>query len=139
MRKIVRWITAKRRLSQGFAAAGALFGALVLAVSGVAVFRSSRVPDDISVWRLVFADHATTGFLRLATISLALYAIASSAALIVGGRWLRGLSSTGLQMDDARASEGLVDELRARARSAEQARDEAIGVAREVMRWLNQT
>ena len=135
----MRWTTSRRRLSQGFAAAGALFGALVLAASGVAVFRSSRVPDDVSVWRLVFADHATIGFLRLATIAMALYAIASSAALIVGARWLRGLSSSGLQVDEARASDELVEEYKARAQSAEHTRDEAIRMALEVTRWLNQT
>ncbi len=130
---------AKRRLRQGLAASGALFGALVLGASGVAVFRSSRVPDDASVWRLVFSDRATVGFVRLATVALALYAIASSAALVVGGRWLRGLGSGGLQVDDAQASLEAAEELKARVRRAEQTRDEAIRVAEEMTRWLNQT
>ena len=132
-------MTASRRPLQGLAVGGALLGAVVLAASGVAVFRSSPVPDDVSVWRLVFADRAAIGFLRLATIALALYAIASSAALVAGGRWLRGLGSGGLQVDDAQASLDAAEELKARVRRAEQTRDEAIRVAEEMTRWLNQT
>lgn len=139
MLKFVRKMVMKPRAIQGLAAAGAMLGALALATSGAAVFRNSEVPDDVSVWRLVFSDRATMGFLRLAAIALALYAIASAAALIVGGRWLRGLSSSGLQVDDARASIEAVEQLDARLRTAEQARDEAIRVAWEMTRWLNQT
>ena len=126
-------------MSQGLAAIAAMLAALVIAALGVAVFQPSRVPNDASLWRLVFADRGTIGFLRLATIALAMYAIASAAALIVDGRWLRGLGASGLQVDDAGKSDELVEEWKAKAFRAEQARDQAIAVAREVTRWLNQT
>jgi len=121
------------------AALGAVLAAFALAAFGLAVFRSSSVLDDASVWRQVFADRATTGFLRAAIIALAVYAIASTAALVVGGRWLRGLSTSGLQVDEVNTSEALVEEYRAMERRAEEARDEMIALAEEMMRWLNQT
>jgi len=52
---------------------------------------------------------------------------------------LRGLGSDGLQIDDASASDEAVEELKASMQEVEQERDEAIRVAREVTRWLNQT
>ena len=138
MLSLVRRRSAKPRAFQGWVAGAALLVAVVLAASGLAVFRSSR-PAGGSVWHLVFSDRATIGFVRLAAVALSLYVIVSSAALIAGGRWLRGLSSSGLQVDDVHASVETVEELKARARTAEQTRDEAVRMAREVARWLNQT
>ncbi|MFY9587893.1 MAG: hypothetical protein WAT66_10605 [Actinomycetota bacterium] len=123
---------------QAVVAACAVLGAIAVGASGVAVFRSTGAKGNQSVWHLVFADSATTGYVRVAVVALALYATASSAALLVGRRWMKGLGTGGLQMDDARVSDEVVEELKSRASQAEEARDEAIRIAAEVTRWLNQ-
>jgi hypothetical protein len=57
---------------------------------------------DAPIWEELVYHGAVLGFLRLAVVVLALCGIASVPALIVGGRWAKGLGTTGITADDAR-------------------------------------
>jgi hypothetical protein len=54
-----------------------------------------------SFWQLLLADRLTLGFVRLGVVMLAVFVIASVPALVAGGRWLKGLGTSGLTADDA--------------------------------------
>jgi hypothetical protein len=54
------------------------------------------------VLNALLQDPVIIGVLRLAIVVAALYAIASVPALIVGGRWAKGIGSGGIVADDVR-------------------------------------
>lgn len=54
----------------------------------------------MSLWNLILSDRWTLGFVRLAVLLLAVYAIASVVALITAGRWIKGFGTAGLSADD---------------------------------------
>lgn len=65
------------------------------------------MPDSIrgdSVPRLLLDDPVLVGMTRLALVVVALYGIASVPALIVGGRWAKGVGTAGVLADDASAA-----------------------------------
>jgi hypothetical protein len=97
---MTRRITGRLRGSaSAFAAAGLAVAVVTTAsVAGVWVFRrSSAQTTDDSVWRLLLTDRATVGFVRAAVIMLALYAIASTAALAMSGGGLKPSRPAGLK------------------------------------------
>ncbi|MEX2556663.1 MAG: hypothetical protein WEB06_13685 [Actinomycetota bacterium] len=105
-------------------------GFAVLAVAGASVteiwvFRRGSAPRGSSFWESILADRATVGFLRAAFVMLALYSIASAAALIATGRWIRTLKTSGFEADDPRALDAALRDLRAEFEAAKQERDEA--------------
>jgi hypothetical protein len=53
-----------------------------------------------SLWQLLLADRVTLGFVRLGLVLASVFVVASVPALIVGGRWLRGIGTSGLSADD---------------------------------------
>jgi hypothetical protein len=68
--------------------------------AGVWVFGEAGSEElEPSFWSVLLADRATLGFIRAAIIGLAVYAIASVAALIASGRWIRSFRSTGFEAD----------------------------------------
>ena len=62
---------------------------------------SSRFYEDPSAWQLLFSERLILGFVRLGIVALVIYLVASVAALIVGGRWLRGFGTGGVATDTA--------------------------------------
>lgn len=80
-------------------------GAVAISVA-VAVLGLWPVPDPIGEdsWaELLVGDPILVGMLRLAIVAAALYFIASVPALVIAGRWAKGLGTGGIVADDARA------------------------------------
>lgn len=85
----------------------------VATVVVVASLKTWPVPDgtaEASFVELLLGDRVLVGMLRLAIFAGAVYGIASIPALIVGGRWVKGLGTTGILVDDARAEADLAVE-----------------------------
>ena len=100
--------------------AGSLF------LSRVWVFRNRHLPGrGDSFWHTVLSDRATLGLIRMVAATLALYALTSIAVLVVRGRWLRAISATGLEVEDAKVSADLVESLKAELRTVREDRDAA--------------
>jgi len=59
---------------------------------------------------VIVADRWALGFLRLAIVAGGAYVAASVAALIANGRWIKALSTTGVEVD-ARLAEERIEEL----------------------------
>jgi hypothetical protein len=74
--------------------------------------RAVQTYQDPSVWQFVLSDRTTLGFVRLAVVALALFVIASVPALVLAGRWLKGLSAGGISADDAEDASEVIGQLR---------------------------
>ena len=90
----------RQRAVQFVAAALLALTGIVLAVAGGGLFASSPGKSR-SLWQLILDDRATLGFVRLAVLTMSLYVVSSIGALAVGGRWLRSISTTGIEADEA--------------------------------------
>lgn len=83
------------------------YGAAPVAVAvavGVVAGQTWPVPDAIagdSVWQTFLNDRMLVGLLRLTVVVVALYAIASIPASVVGGRWVTGVGTGGIVAGDA--------------------------------------
>jgi hypothetical protein len=101
-----------RRFWEGVAAVVAILATVVMAVTHWAFF--SDMPPHFSVgpsvWDYLFGSQPALGALRLAVFALAVFLIASCAALLVAGRWLRNVGGVGVT--DAAANDPDADELR---------------------------
>lgn len=77
----------------------------VLTAAAIATARAWPVPEAVRgpVLNALLHDPVIIGVLRLAIVVAALYAIASVPALIVGGRWAKGIGSGGILADDVAA------------------------------------
>lgn len=58
-----------------------------------------------SLWYFLLSDRLTLGLVRLGTIAVAIYAIISVVALIIGGRWIKAFGTGGLTIDDVQKVE----------------------------------
>ncbi|MDQ3951960.1 MAG: hypothetical protein M3279_03180 [Actinomycetota bacterium] len=91
---------ARRRRSEYWASLAAVVAAAI-----VMSFRTWPVPPlpvaEESALNALLLDRALIGVLRLAIVVVALYGIASVPALVVGGRWAKGLGTGGVLADDA--------------------------------------
>ena len=115
-----------RGSAAGFAAAVLAISIVsITAVMGAGTFRSSEPRDDGSFWHRLFADRATVGFVRAALVVFAVYVVASGAALITTGRWIRSVKTTGFDVDDPRELNEMISALRAENETARKERDEA--------------
>lgn len=111
----------RRRRSEYWAGLGA-----VAAIAVVAMLKLWPVPHTASgrsVTQLLLGDRILVGVLRLGILVSALYGIASVPAQIVGGRWVKGLGTTGIVVDDARVEANLTVERSRRELEALRARD----------------
>ena len=131
------WIRSKlsRRVA-GYAGAGlGIAVGVVAAAAGIWVFRQQVPPaSESSFWRFLLSDRATLGFLRMAVLMIALYVIASAAALIIGGRWIKSVSTAGFTADDMRSGTTTIAALKEDLATARRERDEALQVLWEVDR-----
>ncbi len=127
-------MTTKRRIRarslQRWAASTAAVLAVALAVAGVVFFRAGANDPKEPFWRLLLSDRVTLGFVRLATVALALYVISSVAALAAGERWLKSLSAGGFEADEIRASDEELAKLEAGSRAIERDLDQVIRLLR---------
>ena len=94
--------------------------AVVTALAGVWLFDDSS--NQGSVWGLIVADRWALGFLRLAIVAGGAYVAASVAALIANGRWIKALSTTGVEVD-AHSAEERIEKLELRAEGFKRERD----------------
>jgi hypothetical protein len=77
------------------------------------------------MWRVVLADRVTLGFVRLAALGLAVYVLASIAALTASGRWIKAFTTAGLEADDLAGSTSDLTYLLSRLQETERELDEA--------------
>lgn len=99
--------------------------AIAFAAFGVWIFRAGPDADPRSIPRIILSDRATLGFVRLLAATGALYGLASIAVLVMRGRWVRSVSTTGISADAASYSDESISELKAKLRRAQDERDEA--------------
>jgi hypothetical protein len=123
MRASLHRLRTNVRTRQYALAVAVLGGAVVVAVTGSWVFRASPRQPNASLWELVLSDRWTLGFVRVAVFLLALYAIASIAALVAGGRWIKGFGAGGLSADDAVETDKWVAETQRELERARQSHD----------------
>lgn len=96
--------------------------AVLLAVRGAWPFQDQPPvldPTNPNAFAVFFGDGTTLGFVRLATLSLGLFILASVPALIVQGRWLKGFGTSGLTADDAQAGAAAVSSLTSKLKQAQ--------------------
>ena len=115
-----------------------MLAALALVAVTILLASSGWWPFDISApklpknkpsfWQLLLADRLTLGFVRLGVVMLAVFVIASIPALVVGGRWLKGLGTGGFAADEAAVVAGALDEAN---EELERTRKELEAVTRE--------
>lgn len=101
---------------------------VVFAVAGwtaVWMFRI-RGPASGPIWNIILKDRATLGFVRAALVMLAVYTIGSLAALLAGGRWIRSVGKSGLEIDAAEPAYERIADLKERLRRADKDRDELV-------------
>ncbi len=101
-----------RRRREHLVGLGAVLAAVVLA--SLRLWPVPEAAAEDAVLEAILNDAVVIGLLRLAIVVLALYGIASVPALIIGGRWAKGVGTSGIVADDPRADlpAGLVDLLR---------------------------
>jgi hypothetical protein len=122
---------------QEVAAAATLIAAFVIAGQEKWVF-AKTLPvtrrGNPSFTQQIFSDRATIGFVRFAIVLLALYVIASVPALLVGGRWLRGLSRPSVAAGDAVADGAIViADLKSKLKTVQAERDLAKALAKAAL------
>jgi len=105
-----------RRACEVVAAFAAVAGVIALAAyGGWWPFDESLAAadsyDDPSIWQYLLSDATTLGFVRLGIIALVLFIIASVPALVIAGRWMKGLGTGGISTDDAASARHSIDEL----------------------------
>lgn len=97
-----------------------------LAAAGVWVFTAQSPADaNRSVWLSLLSDRLTLGLLRLLIAAAALYALISIGVLISRRRWVRSISTSGIEIDAASTSDDAVASLERDLRKALAERDEA--------------
>jgi len=104
-----------RRGCEVFVAIAAIVVATIAASRDWWPFDESLAPadsyEDPSIWQYLLSDSTTLGFVRLGLIALVLFIVASVPALVVAGRWMKGLGTGGISADDAASARLSIDEL----------------------------
>jgi hypothetical protein len=122
--------TIKPRAREGLAALAAFGLILGLAVGGAWPFNGRPTTESQvaspSVMQFLMGDRITLGVVRLLLLALSTFAILSLAAFLVRGRWLKGLSSKGWDVDERQETFESIDELKAQIRELTWERDEAL-------------
>jgi hypothetical protein len=125
MRKVFARLSASARGRERVVAAVVVAAAIGLAVSGLWVFEPSPERPSDGLARLILADRTTVGLVRMLVAATALYGLASIAVLVLRGRWLRTISTSGIEADAPMESDQRISELVAKLRQAQDERDEA--------------
>lgn len=75
-----------------------------MAAFAIIVARVWPVPESLdgerTVLEAILDDVAVIGLVRLALVAAAVYFIASVPALVISGRWAKGVGTTGIVADD---------------------------------------
>ena len=125
MRNEPRRFKISRNTSEWIVAAIVVGASILFAELGVWVFRPGAEATDRPIANAILSDRATLGFVQMLVTAAALYGLASIAVLVMRGRWLRSISTTGREADQASDSDNMVDELEHRLGRALEEREEA--------------
>jgi hypothetical protein len=134
-------VNLSRAVGQWAAAVIVCVVAIILAATQTWVFGGPPVPigDSPSLWQIVLSDSITLGFLKLGLMAIGLYVLASVAALVIGGRWIKGFPG-GLSADEVvkTSSEGqeALAELKQQVTRLQTERDEARAISRALLEIL---
>ena len=94
----------------------------------------AKPPAEASVWETVLYHGAVLGFLRLGLVMVVLYAIVSVPALVVGGRWVKGFTTTGLAADDVESVNTAIKDVEEKNRRLVQDNRELLSLLEEATR-----
>jgi outer membrane murein-binding lipoprotein Lpp len=106
-----------------------LFVVIILALSAAWPFnarpRHLASERDPSLWQFILSDRVTIGMIRLALVMLGLFVVISVPALVMAGRWIKGVGSGGLAADDAENASQTIEGLKTQVETLTRERDEA--------------
>ena len=114
--------------SEWIIAPGVVRATLILAASGVWVFHSGPDVSDRSVPRVILSDRVTLGLIRLLIAVAAVYGLASIAILVRRGRWVRSISTTGIEADASIYTDGAISEMEEELTQLRSERDQLKGL-----------
>src|SRR6266542_385542 len=129
LRRLVRFAI-KPRTREGAAALLALAATVGLAVAGIWPFNGDPVTESEvkspSLLQFIVGDRIMLGMIRLLLLARSAFAIASLAAFLSRGRWLKGLSGKGWAVDEREESSEAIKDLEGQVRRLMWERDTAI-------------
>jgi hypothetical protein len=99
----VRWLTLKER-QLGLAAVCSIVALLLVHADRWPFRRLHNHPGGQTAHSFtgaILTDRITLGFLRLAIVAFALFVFVSVPALMLAGRWAKGIGTAGVTVDDA--------------------------------------
>ncbi len=67
--------------------------------------------ESPSLWEVLLNDRLTLGLLRAGLAAIVTYVVVSVPALVVGGRWMKGLTTAGMTADDAVSAHQEIEDL----------------------------
>ena len=122
------------RVYQWIAAGLALAVVVILALnrSGPFSWDPPAPTKDAGFFEELLGERYTLGLVRIGLIMLALFIILSVPALIVAGRWLKGISKEGLTVDDAIAAEENIADLQRQLKEVTEERDTVAELATDL-------
>lgn len=127
------------QLGVGLAAIGVVIVASVYRLGPFAAIAPELIAGkEPSLWFFLLSDPLTLGFLRVGLIALAVYAIASIPALVVGGRWIKSFGASGLSADDAREAKESIAQLTTALNNVKRERDIARAALRSAKELLSE-
>jgi hypothetical protein len=93
----------EQQIRQFWVAGGTIAAIVALAVWSIWPFQEAppSLGQEPSVWEVLLHDQWVLGFLRSGIVVVVVYVIVSVPALIVAGRWMKGLGTAGVTADDA--------------------------------------
>jgi len=121
----VRRIKSSRLGRERSLAAAVVVTAGILFLTGSWVFGAALRPRrGDSLWQALLSDRLTLGVVRMLTTVLALYVLASIAILVLRGRWMRAISTSGLEAEAASDVENTIASLERRVEGLQRDREE---------------
>ncbi|MGH2725487.1 MAG: hypothetical protein ACRDKS_00760 [Actinomycetota bacterium] len=124
----------RRAVFEWAAVGGSLAAAVTLAIAGVWVFDPRTAPAGSSIWHVILRDRVTLGLVRLLVGAIAVYAVASVAVSVVRGRWMRSITTSGIEVEPASEGALVAKVLEEKLRRAQSERDEANRLLEECLR-----
>lgn len=98
---------------------------VTLFLAGLWVFAAkSRPMPGASLWQALLSDRFTLGLMRMLIAVLALYVLASIVVLALRGRWMRAISTSGLEAETASDAEDAIASLEGEVESLRKDSDE---------------
>lgn len=102
----------EQQIRQFWVAGGTIAAIVALAVWSIWPFQEAppSLGQEPSVWEVLLHDQWVLGFLRSGIVVVVVYVIVSVPALIVAGRWMKGLGTAGVTADDAERADDMIED-----------------------------